>query len=275
MSLRISPTPLIAGAVVVGNTGLGVLGSAVPSSGDAGASYLYNDLTLPADNNVEVRGLIVTPPSAGAFFAFEDGAFTLTGAADGSYSFVYRLFADGVDLGTATASIAVGVSGSATVTVAAAGLVTGTVAATATVAGAPASVSVAVAAVGLVTGVVAGTATVAGISVFVPSAERTVLVLRLPRIPLQSLPMAPGAALDISWDWTDWLDWGDTIISHSIAWPTSLTPGAVHRTGTVITAWVTMPATTAKNEVCLPICQVTTAAGRTDSRVFSIIAGQR
>ena len=108
MSLRVSPSPLIAGAVVVGGTGLGVLGSLIPSSGDAGASYLYNDLTLPADNNVEVRGLIVTPPSAGTFFAFENGSFTLTGAPNGSYSFVYRLFADGVDLGTATASIQIG-----------------------------------------------------------------------------------------------------------------------------------------------------------------------
>ena len=111
MSLRVSPTPLIAGAVVVGNTGLGVLGSDVPISGDAGASYLYNDLSLPADNNVEVRGLIVTPPSAGAFFAFEDGSFNSTGAPDGSYSFVYRLFADGVDLGTTTASLTLGASG--------------------------------------------------------------------------------------------------------------------------------------------------------------------
>jgi hypothetical protein len=108
MSLRVSPTPLIEGALVVGNTGLGVLGSTVPSSGSSGASYLYNDLTLPADNNIEVRGLIVTPPSVGTFFAFEDGSFTLTGAPDGSYSFVYRLFADGVDMGTTTATVVMG-----------------------------------------------------------------------------------------------------------------------------------------------------------------------
>ena len=117
-----------------GNTGLGGLGSTVPSGGDAGASYLYNDLTLPADNNVEVQGLIVTPPSAGTFFPYEDGSFTLIGAPDGVSTFVYRLIADGVNQGTATATIttAGGVS-AVTVTVAVLGLVVGTVSATAVV----------------------------------------------------------------------------------------------------------------------------------------------
>ena len=108
MSIRVSPSPLIAGALVVGSAGLGVFGSLIPSTGGAGASYLYNDLTLPADNNVEVRGLIITQPSAGAFFAFEDGSFQLLGAPDGRYTFVYRLFADGVDLSTETATIQIG-----------------------------------------------------------------------------------------------------------------------------------------------------------------------
>lgn len=108
MSLRIDTAELITGAYVVGETGLGVLGSAVPSTGDHGASYLYNDLSLPADNGVEIRGLIVTPPSAGTFYAWEDGSFSLVGAADGEYTFVYRLYVDGADLGTATATIVIG-----------------------------------------------------------------------------------------------------------------------------------------------------------------------
>ena len=100
-----------------GNTGLGVLGAVIranTATGDAGPGYLYNDWQSAADDSVEMQGLIVTPPSVGTFFAFEDGSFTLIGAPDGGSTFVYRLIADGVDKGTATASIAVGASGGIT-----------------------------------------------------------------------------------------------------------------------------------------------------------------
>lgn len=111
MSLRIDTTELISGAYVIGDVGLGVLGSEVPSEGEHGASYLYNDLSLPADAGKEIRGLIVTPPSAGTFFAWEDGSFSLVGAPDGEYTFVYRLFVDGVDIGTAEATLDIGTEG--------------------------------------------------------------------------------------------------------------------------------------------------------------------
>lgn len=114
MSLRIDTSELISGAYVVGETGLGVLAEDIPTIGLDGASFLYNDLSLPADNGKEVRGLIVTPPSDGVFYAWEDGSFTLTDAADGSYTFVYRLYVDGADQGTATATITVGAAASST-----------------------------------------------------------------------------------------------------------------------------------------------------------------
>ena len=108
MSIRVDSSSLIAGAVVCGHRGLGVLGSAVPSTGDQGPGYLYPGLSLPADANKEVRGLIVTPPSTGIFVAYEDSSFTLTGAPNGSYGFVFRLYVDGVDQGTATATVNIG-----------------------------------------------------------------------------------------------------------------------------------------------------------------------
>lgn len=129
MSVRVDTSSLIAGACVVGHRGLGVLGSvirATTATGTHGPGYLYNDLT-GADDLKEIRGLIVTPPSAGTFTAFEDGSFTLVGAPDGSYSFLYRLFADGADLGTASADITIG--DFVAVTAAISGTVTGTVAA--------------------------------------------------------------------------------------------------------------------------------------------------
>lgn len=110
MSLRIDPNELIDGAYVIGNTGLGVLGSAVPDAGVHGASFLFNDLSLPEDATKEIRGQIVTTPGVGTFYAWEDGSFSLTGAPDGAHSFTYRLFVDGADLGTATATITVGLT---------------------------------------------------------------------------------------------------------------------------------------------------------------------
>lgn len=107
MSLRVDSS-LIPGALVVGHRGLGVLGSDIPSTGDNGAGYLYNDLTLPADAGKEVRGLILTQPSAGSLFAYEDSSFEFSGAPDGSYSFAYRLYVDGVDTGTGTSTLQVG-----------------------------------------------------------------------------------------------------------------------------------------------------------------------
>lgn len=110
MSIRFG-SPLIAGAVVYGVPGLGVLGSvirATTATGNHGPGLLYNDWDSSADDAKEFRALVETPPVAGVLNVREDGSFTLTGAPDGAYSLVYRLFVDGVDLGTATASFNLG-----------------------------------------------------------------------------------------------------------------------------------------------------------------------
>lgn len=138
MSVRVDTASLIAGACVVGNRGLGVLGAvirATTATGSHGPGYLYNDLT-GADDAKEIRGLILTVPSAGTFTPNEDGSFTLTGAPDGSYSFTYRLFADGADLGTATGSITIGAAG-VSVTASVIGTIAGIVAASVTVSTGP------------------------------------------------------------------------------------------------------------------------------------------
>lgn len=111
MSFRFD-TPLIASSYHFGNRGLGVLGSAIPSTGTNGPSYMYNDLTLPADANKEYSGFVVTPPGIGTFFAYEDGSFTYTGA---STSFVYKLREDGVDKGNQTVTITMSTTPTATI----------------------------------------------------------------------------------------------------------------------------------------------------------------
>lgn len=107
MSLRIDTSEYFSG-LVIGQVGLGVLGSAIPSAGDSGASFLYNDLSLPADAGKEIRGQILTWPSAGNLLAYEDGSFEFSGAPDGAYSFTYRLYVDGVDSGTGAVALTVG-----------------------------------------------------------------------------------------------------------------------------------------------------------------------
>lgn len=109
MSLRVDTASLITSALVCGHRGLGVLGSAVPSSGDSGAGYLYNDLSLPADAGKEVCGRITAWPSAGTLTAYEDSSFIFEGAPDGAYTFDYQLYVDGAATGSpATVSLLIG-----------------------------------------------------------------------------------------------------------------------------------------------------------------------
>lgn len=108
MSVRVDSASLISGAFVVGDNGLGVNGEDVPSTGEAGAGYIYSALTLPADNTAEVRGLITAWPSAGTLFAFEDSSFTFEDAANGTYTFDWTLYKDGVASGSYTETLVVG-----------------------------------------------------------------------------------------------------------------------------------------------------------------------
>ena len=99
---------LISGAHLYGGAGLGVLGSLIPSAGDNGAGYTYNDLSLPADNGKEICGRITTWPVSGTLAAYEDTSFEFT-APDGAHSFAYQLYVDGVATGSPeTVSLYVG-----------------------------------------------------------------------------------------------------------------------------------------------------------------------
>lgn len=86
---------------------VGILASTVPSTGEDGGGYIYEDLTLPADANKLVRGFVTTFPTAGTFIPEEDTSFTFTGP-DGYYFFDYELRVDDVPSGTARVYLAVG-----------------------------------------------------------------------------------------------------------------------------------------------------------------------
>jgi hypothetical protein len=96
------------GKRILGTPKTGVLGSLIPSTGDNGAGYCYNDLVFPTDNAKEIRGQILTWPSAGTLTAYEDTSFEFS-APDGVYYFTYQLYVDGVSVGSpATVTLVVG-----------------------------------------------------------------------------------------------------------------------------------------------------------------------
>lgn len=97
---------------ICGTPHSGILGSLISSTGDNGAAYTYNDLSLPADASSEICGQITAWPSAGTLFAYEDTSFSFTSAPDGAYTFQYQLYVNGVATGSPeTVFITVGASG--------------------------------------------------------------------------------------------------------------------------------------------------------------------
>lgn len=90
--------------------GHGILGADVPTSGLHGASAIYNDLVdMPADLTVELRlYLELVPPGLTSFAMGEDGAITAEAPVAGTYVGTGRLYAAGVDRGTAAITLIFG-----------------------------------------------------------------------------------------------------------------------------------------------------------------------
>lgn len=87
--------------------GHGILGSTIPTTGDNGGSPVLNDSVTPSS---EYRWALETAPVSGSLSLFEDLTFEYSNTTDGFYSFVYRLWQDGVSQGTATVSLQIGPS---------------------------------------------------------------------------------------------------------------------------------------------------------------------
>lgn len=95
MSVRVDTTPWIAGSVIVGDTGGGILAENVPSSGTNGPGLGYEHLSFPADNGKEYRVLVTSFPSGATVDdVAENGEVDLVVPADGVYTYVYDLYLD-------------------------------------------------------------------------------------------------------------------------------------------------------------------------------------
>lgn len=115
MTCRVDTAPLISGRCIVSAySGHGVLGSDVPSAGTHGPSLLYQHISLPADASNEFRWVPSVTPSSGTLDLGENSSFTLTGAANGTYSLNGTWFKNGTNQGVSNNSIIVGTGGDTT-----------------------------------------------------------------------------------------------------------------------------------------------------------------
>ena len=85
----------------------------------------------------------------------------------------------------------------------------------------------------------------------------------------------PGATLDYSFDWTDWLDAGEAIATYAVT-VDGVTLDSQSRDGAVVTGWVS-GGTAGPGVVASITCEITTDAlpSRTDQRTIYLKIRER
>jgi hypothetical protein len=82
----------------------------------------------------------------------------------------------------------------------------------------------------------------------------------------------PNAVLDYQWDWSSWLDEGETITTATVTAPDGITVDSQANTTTTVTAWLSGGSLSASYPVT---CRVVTSDGRTDDRTISLYIRER
>ena len=93
---------------ILGTNHSGVLNSAVSTARDNGPSLLASSVLVDDPIDCEYRVEIVTWPSSGNLFVYEDGSFDFSNAADGTYTGTKRTYKNGVDSGTSNYTFVIG-----------------------------------------------------------------------------------------------------------------------------------------------------------------------
>lgn len=109
MSLLADTTSMLSGCLVASiYPGLGAPASAIiaaSSGGDSGAGPLVG---LGLVDGTDYYWTVTSPPASGSLVIYEDGSFSHTGAADGSWPWSASVYADGVLAYTLTITDGVG-----------------------------------------------------------------------------------------------------------------------------------------------------------------------
>lgn len=77
----------------------------------------------------------------------------------------------------------------------------------------------------------------------------------------------PDATLDYAFDWTDWLEDGETISSHTITASTGLTKDSDSESDGIVTVWLSGGTT---GTIYTLACKIVTSLSRTDERTVNI-----
>lgn len=77
----------------------------------------------------------------------------------------------------------------------------------------------------------------------------------------------PEAVLDYVFDWSDWLDTGETISSYTVTVPTGIVKDSDSQAAGKVTIWLSSG--TDGTEYAVE-CKIVTSAGRTDERTIWI-----
>lgn len=81
-----------------------------------------------------------------------------------------------------------------------------------------------------------------------------------------------SAVLDYVFDWSPWLDAGEEIDTYVLAVATGLTKDSDSATDTAVTVWLSGGTAGTRYTVA---CRITTSAGRTDERTFTVSVRER
>jgi hypothetical protein len=79
----------------------------------------------------------------------------------------------------------------------------------------------------------------------------------------------PDSTLDYKWDWSDWLEQGETITVQSVVAEAgiSVDSSAIADAGLSVTAWISGGT---DKQSYVATCEITTSAGRVDQRSIRI-----
>lgn len=80
----------------------------------------------------------------------------------------------------------------------------------------------------------------------------------------------PDATLDYMWDWSSWLDDGDTIVAATVVAETGISVDsyAINAEGTAVTAWISGGTPSNKYRI---VNHIQTNDGREDDRTITIL----
>lgn len=82
----------------------------------------------------------------------------------------------------------------------------------------------------------------------------------------------PNSVLDYLWDWSAWLQSGETISSHTISSPAGINVDSSSNSSTTVTAWISGGTTGTAYDVT---CRITTNQNRTEDRTIRLMTREK